>query len=85
MSAENRYTPLHYATMKYFPDGIKLLYQAGGNIHVNAREEAGTGGEEPLLITAVKCNSCDAAELSLSIIVGVNSNYQDNDGLTALH
>ena len=43
MSAENGYTPLHYATMKNFPDGIKLLYQAGGDAHVSAREEAGAG------------------------------------------
>jgi hypothetical protein len=32
-SAEYRYTPLHYVTMKYFPDGIILLYQAGGKAH----------------------------------------------------
>jgi ankyrin repeat protein len=85
MSAENRYTPLHYATMKNFPDSIKLLYQAGGNVHVNAREEAATGGEEPLLITAAKYNSRDAAKFLLPIIAGVNPDYQDNDGLTALH
>jgi len=84
MSAENRYTPLHYATMKNFPNGLKFLYQAGGNVHVNAREEAATG-EEPLLITVVKYNSCDAAKFLLSIITGLNPDYQDNDGLTALH
>ena len=44
MSAENFYTPLHYATTKKFPDGIKLLYQAGGNVLINARELAGTRG-----------------------------------------
>jgi ankyrin repeat protein len=60
MSAENSYTLLHYATMKNFPGGVKLLYQAGGNVHVNSRAEAGEG--EPLLITAVKYNSCDAAK-----------------------
>jgi len=85
MSAKNRYTPLPYATMKKFPNGLKLLYQSGGNVHVNAREEAATGGEEPLLITAVKYSSCDAAKFLLTIITGVNPNYQDNDGLTALH
>jgi ankyrin repeat protein len=85
MSAENRYTPLHYATMKNFLNGLKLLYQAGGNVHVNAREEAATGGEEPLLITAVKYNSCDAAKFLLSIITGVNPDYQKNNGLNALH
>lgn len=85
MSAENLYTPLHYAVMKNFPEGIKLLYEAGGNAHVNAREEAGTGGEEPLLITAVTYNSFDAATFLLSIIAALNRDYQDNDGLTALH
>jgi len=52
----------------------------------NATEEAGTGGGgEPLLIKAVKYNSCDAAKFLLSIKAGVNPDYQDNDGLTALH
>jgi ankyrin repeat protein len=62
-----------------------MLYQAGGNMHVNAREEAGTGGGKPLLITAVKYHSCDTAKFLLSIQAGVNPDYQDNDGLTALH
>jgi len=51
----------------------------------NATEEAGTGGGEPLLIKAVKYNSCDAAKFLLSIKAGVNPDYQDNEGLTALH
>jgi ankyrin repeat protein len=76
MSADNPYTTMHYATMKFFPEGIKLLYQAGGNVHVNAREEAGTGGGEPLLITAVKYNSCDAGKFLLSIKADVNPDYQ---------
>jgi ankyrin repeat protein len=33
----------------------------------------------------VKYNSCDAATFLLSIIAGVNPDYQDIDGLTALH
>ena len=53
--------------------------------HVNATGEAGTGGEEPMLITAVNCNTCDTAAFLMSIIAGFNSNYQDNDGLPALH
>ena len=85
MSAENRYTPMHYATIKNFPDCMKLLYQAGGNVNVNAREEAATGRGEHLLITVVKYNSCDAAKFLLSTKSGLNPDYQDNDGLTALH
>jgi len=38
-----------------------------------------------LLITDVKYESCDAAKFLLSIIAGVNPDYQDIDGLTALH
>jgi ankyrin repeat protein len=82
MSAENLYTLLHYATMKNFPGDIKFLYQAGGNAHVNSRAEA--GGAEPLLITTVKYNSCDAAKALLSIKADVNPDYQDNDEFTAL-
>jgi serine/threonine-protein phosphatase 6 regulatory ankyrin repeat subunit B len=85
MSAENRYTPLHYATMKNFPKSIELLYQAGGNVHVHYNNEDGTVGGEPLLITAAKYKAYDAAKLLLSGKLGVYPDYQDNDGFTALY
>jgi ankyrin repeat protein len=85
MSAENRYTPLHYATMKNFPKSIELLYQAGGNVHVRYGNEGGIAGGEPLLITAVKYKAYDAAGFLMSEKLGVYPDHKDKDGRTALH
>jgi ankyrin repeat protein len=79
------YRPLHYATMKNFPKSIEMLYQAGGNVHVHYGNEDGTGGGEPLLITAVKYKAYDAARFLLSNKLGIDPDYQDGDGRTALH
>jgi ankyrin repeat protein len=84
-SGNNSFRPLHYATMNNIPQCIQLLYQAGGNVHIHYGNEEDTAGGEPLLITAAKHNSCNAAAILLSENICVYHGYRNKNGLTALH
>lgn len=71
-------TPLHYASIKGFSDGISLLIEKGADI--DSREYLGECS--PLHLAALFCNP---ESVSLLIKSGSSIDHKDKNGATAFH